>query len=157
MARPTGSRSMRPIMTRLLRFHKEAHKYIGVKFRHRGRTDRGLDCVGLVIRAAMDCGYNKYEEEEFAYGREPDSGVLLDVLATHFGEPIDGPPEVNDVALIRLRSGLKPTHVGIITTHPDGLGIIHTHSRIHKVVYQRVSEEMKSLLAGVYRWGANNG
>ena len=138
-------------------FHLEAHKYIGVPFRHRGRTDKGLDCVGLVILAAKDCGYDKYEE--FAYGSEPPSGVLCAVLAEHFGEPVDGEPQVNDVVLLRLHKGRNPTHVGIITTHPNGLGIIHTHSRTHRVVYQRITPKMKRLLASVYRWptGALNG
>lgn len=33
-----------------------ARKYLGVRFRHRGRSSTGLDCVGLVMRSWYDCG-----------------------------------------------------------------------------------------------------
>jgi len=131
-------------------FHIHAHKYIGVRFRHRGRTERGLDCVGLVIRCAMDCGYMRYEE--FAYGHEPRDSVLQGVLEEHFGEPVTRAPRINDVILMRLRRGGEPSHVGIITTHPNGLGIIHTHSILSRVTYQRFTPKIQRVIAGVYQW-----
>ena len=131
-------------------FHKEAHKYIGVPFRHRGRTTRGLDCVGLLILCAIDCGYDKYKE--FAYGREPRNSILEGVLSDHLGEPINRAPKINAVVLMRLRKGGEPSHVGIITTHPHGLGIIHAHGAVERVVYQRLTEYMATGIAGVYSW-----
>ena len=131
-------------------FHLEAHKYIGVPFLHRGRTTRGLDCVGLLILCAIDCGYDQYKE--FAYGREPRNSILEGVLADHFGEPVDRPPQINDVVLMRLRKGGEPSHVGIITTHPHGLGIIHAYGEIERVVYQRFTKSMAARIAGVYSW-----
>ena len=135
-------------------FHKEAHKYIGVPFRHRGRTMRGLDCVGLLILTAIDCGYDKYKE--FAYGREPRNSILERVLHEHFGEPVDRDPQINDVVLMRLRKGNEPTHVGIITTHPHGLGIIHAHGAVERVVYQRLTDYMATGIVGVYSWHAKS-
>ncbi len=133
-------------------FHLEAHKYINVPFRHRGRTDRGLDCVGLLILAAKDCGYDRYKE--FVYGREPDSVVLEAILATHFDGPIDGPPEINDVVLLRLTPEVAPTHVGIITDYPDinNLGIIHAYGKVQKVVYHRYTQKIADHVVGIYRW-----
>lgn len=131
-------------------FHLEAHKYIGVKFRHQGRTTRGMDCVGLVIAAASDCGYDRYEE--FAYGREPRNSVLQAVLKKHFGDPVDRQPQVNDVVLMRHRNSSAPSHVGIITTHRHGLGIIHSYSAIGKVVYQGLNDKMRSFIVEVYSW-----
>jgi len=132
------------------RFHLEAHKYIDVPFRHRGRTSRGVDCVGLIILAAQDCGYDNYKE--FPYGREPRNSILEGVLANHFGEPVDRDPQINDVVLMRLRKTGQPSHVGIITTHPDGLGIIHAYGEIGRVVHQRFTESMAARIAGVYSW-----
>ena len=131
-------------------FHKEAHKYIGVPFRHRGRTTRGLDCVGLIILVAQDCGYDKYKE--FPYGREPRNSILEGVLREHFGAPVDRDPRINDLVLMRLRKGGEPSHVGIITTHPHGLGIIHAYGEIERVVYQRFTNSMAKRIAGVYSW-----
>ena len=131
-------------------FHKEAHKYIGVPCRHRGRTERGLDCVGLLILVAKDCGYDEYQE--FPYGREPRNSILEGVLHEHFGEPVDRPPQINDVVLMRLRPSAEPSHVGIITTHPHGLGIIHAYGDIERVVYQRFTNKMASTVEGVFSW-----
>lgn len=136
--------------TNMDNFHLEAHKYLGVPFRHRGRTTRGMDCVGLLIRTAMDCGYDKYEE--FPYGREPRNSVLEGVLEYHFGPPIDREPQINDVVLLRLRSMLEPSHVGIITNHPNGLGIIHAYGEIGKVALHRYTKDMAKRLVGVYVW-----
>jgi cell wall-associated NlpC family hydrolase len=131
-------------------FHIEAYKYIGVKFRHRGRTRRGMDCVGLVIAAAEDCGYDRYEE--FPYGREPRNAVLQSVLKQHFGKPVHREPQVNDVILLKLKPNGPPSHVGIVTTHPNGLGIIHSYGTIGKVTYQGLTDKMKDLIVGVYQW-----
>ena len=131
-------------------FHIEAHKYIGVPFKHQGRTDRGLDCVGLVILAARDCGYDRYKE--FAYGKEPDSKILLNVLREHFGQPVDRPPKVNDVLLARLHTSGMATHVGIVTTHPHGLGVIHAYGTIERVTYQLLTPKMINKIVGVYQW-----
>lgn len=131
-------------------FHEYAHRYVGVRFHHRGRTARGLDCVGLVIRCAMDCGYDRYEE--FAYGHEPRDSVLQGVLEKHFGVALPRLPRINDVILMRLRRGGEPSHVGIITHHPNGLGLIHTHSMLSCVTYQRLSPRVLQAIAGVYQW-----
>jgi len=37
-------------------FVTAARKYIGVPWVHQGRSKVGLDCVGLVVLAARDCG-----------------------------------------------------------------------------------------------------
>ncbi len=132
-------------------FHTEALKYLGVPFKHRGRTKNGMDCVGLLIRSAMDCGY--YDYEEFPYGREPRGSVLEGVLYRHFGEPEMRQPKVNDVLLMKLRFAAAPSHVGIVTEHPEGgLGIIHAYGEIGRVVLQRLSEDKIKRIVGVYRW-----
>jgi len=131
-------------------FHKHAHKYIGVPFRHRGRTMRGVDCVGLIILAARDCGYDKYQE--FAYGREPRNSILQSVLFKHFGGPVDRSPQINDVVLLRLRDAGEPSHVGIITHHPNGMGIIHAYGEAGRVVYHLFTEKVAEKIAGVYQW-----
>jgi len=131
-------------------FHKKAHNYIGAPFRHRGRTVRGMDCVGPLILCARDCGYTRYKE--FAYGREPRNSVLESVLKDHFGDPVDRDPQINDVVLMRLRPGKDPSHVGIITDHPHGLGIIHAYGEIGRVVHQLYTSRLINKLAGVYSW-----
>ena len=133
-------------------FHIEAHKYIDVPFKHQGRTTRGLDCVGVPILSAWDCGYRRYKE--FAYGREPDPVVLVAILEYHFGARVAHPPEVNNVILASLHLGGPAVHVGIVTTYPYGntLGVIHAYGTIGRVVYQGLSEKMMQHVVGVYEW-----
>lgn len=136
----------------MLSISEAAEKYIGVPFRHQGRTMAGLDCVGLVILAARDVGYNDYVE--FAYGREPRQDRLQKTLREHIGEPLDRPPRVNDIVLLRLPHSRAPSHVGIICEHPHGLGIIHAYGEIGMVKKQRFSQSMADRVAGVYEWPA---
>ena len=131
-------------------FHTAAHKYIGVPFKHHGRTMRGLDCVGLLILAARDCGYDRYQD--FTYGREPRDSVLQGILQDHFGPPVDRDPQINDVVLLRLSAKYEPSHVGIITFHPYGLGIIHAYGAIERVAYQLFTAKLAAKIAGVYQW-----
>lgn len=132
----------------MMDFHEHAHKYIDVPFKHHGRSTRGMDCVGLIILTARDGGYDSYIE--FAYGREPRNSKLQAVLKEHLGPPLHRPPQINDVVLMRLRRAKRPSHVGIITHHPSGLGIIHCYGEIRKVVYQLFSDTIAGQVMGVY-------
>jgi len=129
-----------------------ALEYVGVKFIHRGRTRRGVDCVGLVILAAQDCGY--LAEDLPAYGREPRNGLLEKTLADHLGAPVNRAPAVNDVVVMSLQSGQQPSHVGIITHHPNGLGIVHAYGEIGRVAHQRLDTNKIKRIAEVYEWPA---
>lgn len=40
------------------RFVAAARGWIGVPSRHQGRSRGGVDCIGLVVMAARDCGYD---------------------------------------------------------------------------------------------------
>ena len=132
-------------------FHTFAHQYIGLQFRHHGRTRDGVDCVGLIIICAQDCGYTGYTpNEEFEYSKQPRTGQLRAVIERHLGKPINEPPQVNDVVLMTINNA--EVHCGIITTHPHGIGIIHAYGSVKKVVYHRWTDEMEMNLADVYRW-----
>ena len=127
-----------------------ALKYVGVKFRHRGRTDRGVDCIGLLLLAARDCGY--LAEDIPVYGREPKNGLLQGNLRVHLGEPVNRELRVNDVVAMSLRTDGQISHVGIITEHPHGLGICHAYGEIGRVVHQRLDERRRSKIAEVFEW-----
>ena len=132
-------------------FGAAALNYVGVPFKHRGRTAAGMDCVGLIIRAAMDCGYEGYEE--FPYGREPRNSILEGVLEKHFGSRMARQPMENDVVLMKLKYSSEPSHVGIIIMHPEGgLGMVHAYGEIGRVVLQRLTPDMIKRIVGVYSW-----
>lgn len=93
-----------------------ARAYIGVPFRHRGRTKRGLDCAGLGVLAYRDCGV---ELTDFLlYGREPHRDGLVQRITATLGEPVKVAPvsmsDLQDGDVILMRYEIEPHHVAIV-------------------------------------------
>ncbi len=104
----------------------EARSYKGVPWRHRGRSRRGIDCIGLVVLALAAGGFMMRDRTN--YGREPWRDGLQREMREHFGEPVsDWQP--GDVALMRWDNTPEPSHVALIGAHPlGGLSLIHSYS-----------------------------
>lgn len=109
-----------------------ARQYLGVPFKHRGRSDRGMDCAGLVWCAYRDLGVIKPDLKR--YGREPFRDGLMRALVEAFGEPVwQGAMgqvvprallQVGDVALIRFE--VHPHHIVLIgDDRHHGLSFLH--------------------------------
>lgn len=131
-----------------------ARKYVGTRFRHRGRSPNALDCVGLGWRAFMDCGI---ELPDFRlYGREPASDGLVKHMSTALGEPILTAPvrafslRVGDIIVIRF--SIEPHHVALVSDYPfGGLAVIHTDGHTGRVVEHRLPEDWVKRITHVYR------
>jgi cell wall-associated NlpC family hydrolase len=130
--------------------------YLGVPFQHMGRSEKGLDCVGLLVLVARELGIEVQDSPH--YGREParnnNSFQLADYLRLHLGDPVEREPRINDVLLMKLRPRFAPAHVGIVAPHPYGLALIHSYGQIGKVVLQRIDERRDRQIVGVYQWPA---
>lgn len=134
-----------------------ARGLIGTPWRHRGRNERGVDCIGLVevssMRAGM-CGL-MLSREERRYGREPWNDTLRAGCRVRWGEPLspkDARP--GDIALVRWGVS-EPQHMGIVGNHPNGgLSLIHAHNG-RGVVEQGLSGPILAAVLEVYRpsWG----
>jgi len=129
-----------------------ALKYVGAPFLHRGRTVRGMDCIGLVLLAATDCGY--IPSGIPTYGREPHKGLLTSGLMERLGTPLTRELRPNDIVVQRLHEGGEPSHVGIITDHPYGLGMVHCYGDIGRVVHQRLGDNRRRLITEAF-WCRN--
>lgn len=135
-----------------MQLHEAALNYLGVKFRHQGRTRWGLDCVGLVALAALDADPDFTFTDLRAYGREPwKDNNLKKHLELHLGQPVDRGPEPDDVVLFYMGES-QPSHVGIITPHPEGLGIVHSYANIGRVTHHRLDGSWRNRIAQVYSW-----
>jgi len=118
-----------------------ARKYMGVRFRHRGRSPQALDCVGLAWLAYKDCGeelpdYRLYGAEPARHGPR-----LTEAMKVALGEPIAVEPVdhsiLRDGDVVVIRYEHEPHHVAVIGTHPLGYpSLIHAHG-----VYKRVLEQ----------------
>lgn len=123
-------------------FVAAARKRIGLPFVHQGRTEFGVDCVGLVVKSAEEIGVDT-SGDKTNYSRLP-HGVLLPVLDDIMFR-VDGDWQVGDILVMKFLN--EPTHVGIWT----GENIIHSYSTLGKVVEHRMDDKWKRRVVAVYR------
>ena len=135
-----------------------ARSYLGVKFRHRGRSRYSLDCAGLGVLAYRDCGVDLPDVK--LYGRVPseDKQELPLRIAESLGvEPALTEPvrlsdlQVGDVLLIRY--DLYPHHVMIVGDAPyvGALTVIHADGHHGEVIEHRLDEKIAGRATHVFR------
>lgn len=114
-------------------FEAELRACIGIPWRHIGRKglpyghQTGLDCVGLMIRAAAAGG--RVIDDIPVYSRQPD-GSLEAKITERLGSPVTpGPGCVVLINMVHL-----PSHVGYITragtlihAYNGGTGVVCEH------------------------------
>lgn len=137
-----------------MKLGQSARKYLGHKFRHRGRRPGAMDCAGLVVLAYKDLGITL--EDFTKYGREPHKNGLEKRAAMAMGEPVNVAPvhlkdlEPDDVVVMRYE--VEPHHLAIVTRHPLGhLAIIHADGEYGYVLEQGLSADMADRITHVFR------
>jgi hypothetical protein len=128
-------------------FVTAARGYVGVPWRHLGRSRTGVDCIGLVLLAARDVGCDL--PYPAPYAREPQGTRLLEGILAH-AERIAS-VEPGNVLLFRL--GLYGGHVGIASVHP-AWGVpacLHAYAPRRQVVEQPMDAELRTALIGAFR------
>lgn len=133
---------------------ESARKYLGVKFRHRGRSPRGLDCAGLPWLAYKDCGVDLPDFR--LYGPEPHNDGLIRHITAALGDPVCVAPvrpadlQAGDIAVIRFE--IEPHHVTIVTDYPlGGFAVLHADGHYGKVIEHRLSTDMIDRITHVFR------
>lgn len=126
-----------------------ARSYLGVPWRHQGRTRRGIDCLGLV---ALSIGAVRPVVDRQGYGRTPYNAQLRASLVEHFGEPVSK-DAMRPADVVTIRWTGEEHHVGIIGDHPDGLSLIHAYSvgTGGKVIEHRLDAHWLDLVHEVFR------
>ncbi len=124
----------------------QARSYLGVRWRHQGRTAAGLDCVGLVVRVCQDLGLSDYDST--AYGRDPDARKFLSHFVAGGAVRID-PKLAADGDLIAFHQSGFPCHAGIRATLRGGPSVIHAHMNRRQVCEEMLAPEAP--LVAVYR------
>lgn len=137
-----------------IRFVATARSMVGVPFKHRGRNERGLDCVGLVAHALASVGRTVMDRK--GYGRDPVKDGLRDVLIAHNGDPL--PPsemQVGDTVLMRWhRDGDTDlfNHVAIVGDYYlGGFSLIHALQSNRAVIEHRLADPWPRRIVEVYR------
>lgn len=129
-----------------------AREYLGTPFRHRGRTETGLDCLGLLVIVAQRQGLTVFDKK--VYGREPWKDGLREGLVENCGPPIDEDLAPDQILLMQLHADEGPAHVALVAPHEYGIGMIHTWAAAGKVVEHRMDDRLKKMIVEVFRWPA---
>lgn len=134
-----------------------ARGFIGVPFRHRGRSRVGVDCVGLALLAYRDCGVSLPDYR--LYGREPHRDGLVQRVTTALGPPVMTAPvnrsaiEDGDVVLIRYE--VQPHHAAVVGVRcygdTEALTLIHAEGVHGAVLEQRLTDDVISRITHVFR------
>lgn len=128
-------------------FVTAARGWLGVPWRHLGRTRAGVDCIGLVLLSAAEAGLSL--PDPAPYAREPQGAALLTGALAHGARVAQARP--GDVLLFSM--GLYAGHIGIATTHPVfGVpAVLHAYAPHRKVVEQAMDAELTKALKAVLR------
>jgi len=105
-----------------------ARSYVGCKWRHRGRSRFGIDCIGLVIKALQAGGIPFKDRVD--YGRDARENGLERELRNHFGEPLGDAWQAGDIVLIAFEGQAAPNHVGIIGECDGRFTLIHSSGEL---------------------------
>ncbi len=130
-----------------------ARVYLGIRWGHQGRAvgdrHRRIDCVGLLYCTMRDLGVKVLDRTN--YLPVPDGSTLVDEMRTQL--VIDHDRELKPGRIVAFDDVGEPSpcHVGILTDHPSGTGVIHASLRHQKVVEHRLDEFWRSKIRGVFR------
>ena len=130
-----------------------AQSWVGVPWRHQGRSREGVDCLGLLIVVARDLGIDRgidLDAPAFrAYRRLPPAG-LAGKLAEHLDRAtIIEPGTIGLFALAET----QPAHVGIFAPGPgSGLDLIHAYAPAKAVVRHRLTDDWRQNLRALFSY-----
>lgn len=130
---------------------ESARSLIGTKWRHKGRSNRAIDCVGILVYSFREAGVELIDRKH--YGRHPWQDGLDAELEKNFGERLDKKNmKAGDIAVIWFDNFPAPSHVGIIADHPSGkFSLIHSHSLI-SVTEHIIDEIWYNKITHIYRY-----
>lgn len=107
-----------------------ARDYIGTPWIHEGRSDGGLDCVGLI---QMVCDkFNIYYEDLKGYSAAPNGHMFLNHLTKYL--TVNKNCDYQDGSIGLFRQNRFPCHIGIFATNEFGQRtLIHASLSARKV------------------------
>lgn len=124
----------------------EARRWIGVRWRHQGRSRSGVDCIGLCL-CTVEAATGAVFAAPVTYSRRPSGPALQQALTAALDRVQSGSGRCGDIALFS-EAGQR-VHVGILA-EKDGLQtVIHAHARRRSVVEEPL--EIFGPVSGLYR------
>lgn len=106
-----------------------------------------MDCIGLLVLSFRAIGVDLVDE--VGYGRTPYNQRLRAALTARLGPPVPGPLQPGDVVTMRWNG--EEMHVGLLTDHPEGLGLIHCARDRKGVVEHRLTADWAERIVEAWR------
>lgn len=130
-------------------FITELRKYLGVKFLDMGRTEAGLDCVGLPIVAAKNLGFYFYDVK--VYSKRPDQKLIIkSIEEAGLYQVRRNEIDKGDLLLMSYEGNVQ--HIAIVSEKKDGLiYIIHAVTG-REVIEHRLDDNWLSKVVMCYRF-----
>lgn len=133
-----------------------ARAYVGVRFAHQGRSAAGLDCLGLLIASADDCGLTFGGKPASGldvpqYGTRPDVVLLHQKLSTYLTAIALESVCPGDVVVLKING--SPQHLALIADYPlsGELGMIHAYAPARAVVEHRYDAHWRTNTYAAFR------
>lgn len=122
---------------------EKARSFIGIRWRHQGRTKDGLDCVGLVVCSLNECGM---QIEDFTgYSRRPTNMAFINYFIERGGVHAKrSEMDIGDILIFSERS--YPCHTGFLSSREGKPTLIHAYLPSRKVVEESFSDIWKRKL-----------
>lgn len=134
-----------------------ARSLLGVKWRHRGRTRVGLDCVGFPGLTYAECGVALPDRRD--YGREPIWPMLRAALSDALHDPIwEGSKGACTRSLLQpadvvvMAPASQPRHVAMVgDDEMHGLSLIHADGLAGCVIEHGLSDMYLKQIVCIFR------
>lgn len=107
-----------------------ARKWLGKKWTHQGRGDKGIDCAGLGLMVARD--FDLEFQDMFGYRRSPDDQTFLRHIQKFLPQGVVRAISDGSVGIFAQQG--YACHVGIFSTLHDQKHLIHADSKRGRVV-----------------------
>lgn len=119
-------------------FIAAARSLVGVPFKHRGRSERGIDCLGVVAYALRAVGREPADERLYERNPSADAPRLRASLVAHFGEPVAA---LMPGCVVSMQWHGLENHVAVVGKYPTGgLSLIHATAADGRVIETRYAE-----------------
>jgi cell wall-associated NlpC family hydrolase len=120
-----------------------ARLWIGVRYKHQGRSLAGIDCAGLIIKVAHHFGVSDHDET--TYPRRPNAASMIASLESH-AKKVKREPLPGDIMLLSFEGFTQ--HLAIRSDR----GMIHSYALARKVVEHPIDDVWRSRLVMVYEY-----
>ena len=122
-----------------------ARSWVGVPYKHQGRSRRGVDCGGLLLCIGRDLGV-RLLEPSVEYSMSPDPEIIEKGITDNC-TLVSNIDDIRPGDIIHFSFAGEPRHVGMATD----IGVIHSWAKPKKVVEHRIDTVWKNRIINIYR------